>query len=118
MEENNFFKGKNLYAYQKNKNALQALLLLIERMCEGVASGKYGIAVFTDPENTFDAVWRKGHYISCTKQVSLTIFSQSFPAFSLTDSIKTLLTLTPVTGLAPPMVFLRDFFSALLYSWF
>ena len=24
LEENKFFKGKNLYAYQKNKNALQA----------------------------------------------------------------------------------------------
>ena len=29
----------------------------------------------------------RGHYISCTKQVSLTIFGQSFPAFSQTDSI-------------------------------
>ena len=35
LEENNFFKGKNLYAYQKNKNASQALLPLIEQMCEG-----------------------------------------------------------------------------------
>ena len=30
LEENTFFKGKNLYAYQKNKNASQALLPLIE----------------------------------------------------------------------------------------
>ena len=60
MEENKFFKGKNLYAYQKNKNASQALLPLIEQMCEGVATGKYGIAVFADLQGTFDAVWRKG----------------------------------------------------------
>ena len=32
LEENNFFKGKNLYAYQKNKNSLQALPPLIEQM--------------------------------------------------------------------------------------
>ena len=32
LEENTFFKGKNLYAYQKNKNASQALLPLIEQM--------------------------------------------------------------------------------------
>ena len=56
MEENKFFKGKNLYAYQKNKNAPQALLPLIEQMCEGFASGKYGIAVFADLQGAFDAV--------------------------------------------------------------
>ena len=33
----------------------------------------------------------RGHYINCTKQVSLTIFSQSSPAFSLREtSIETL----------------------------
>ena len=32
LKENNFFKGKNLYAYQKNKNASQALMPLIEQM--------------------------------------------------------------------------------------
>ena len=84
LEENNFFKRKNLHVYKKD--ASQALLLLIEQMCEGVASGKYGIAVFADLQGAFDALWRKGQYISCTKQVSLTIF-QSFPAFSLTNSI-------------------------------
>ena len=57
---NNFFKGKNLYAYQKNKNVSQALLPLIEKVCEGVESGKYGIAVFADLQGAFDAVWRKG----------------------------------------------------------
>ena len=84
MEENNFFEGKNVYVYKKD--ASQALLLLIEQMCKGVASGKYGIAVFADLQGAFDAVRRKGQCISCTKQVSL-IISQSFPAFSLTDSI-------------------------------
>ena len=56
LEENEFFKGKNLYTYQKNKNALQALLTLIEQMCEGVASSKYSIAVFADLQGAFDAV--------------------------------------------------------------
>ena len=39
---------------------MQALLPLIERMCEWVASGKYGIIVFADLLGAFDAVWRKG----------------------------------------------------------
>ena len=60
MGRNNFFKGKNLYAYKKNKNASQALLPLIEQMCEGTANGKYGIAVFADLQCAFDAVWREG----------------------------------------------------------
>ena len=60
MEENTFFKGENLYAYQKDKNASQALLPLIEKMCEGVASDKYGNAVFADLQGAFDAVRRKG----------------------------------------------------------
>ena len=42
------------------KNASQALLPLIEQMCEGGASSKYGIAVFADLLGAFDAVWRKG----------------------------------------------------------
>ena len=29
-------------------------------MCEGVASGKYDIAVFADLQGTFDVMWRKG----------------------------------------------------------
>ena len=29
-------------------------------MCEGFASGKYGIAVFADLQGAFDAVWKKG----------------------------------------------------------
>ena len=43
-----------------NKNATQALLPLIEQMCEGVASGKYDIAVSADLQVVFDSVWRKG----------------------------------------------------------
>ena len=61
FEENNFLKGKNLYAYQKNKNVSQALLPLIEQMYKGVASGKYGIGVFTDLQGAF-AVWS----VQCT----------------------------------------------------
>ena len=30
LEESKFFEGKNLYAYQKNKNAPQSLLPLVE----------------------------------------------------------------------------------------
>ena len=33
---------------------------MIEQMCEGVASGKYGIAVFADLQGAFHAVWGKG----------------------------------------------------------
>ena len=40
LEENKFFKGKNLYAYQKNKNAPQALLPLMEQMHEAIANGE------------------------------------------------------------------------------
>ena len=60
MEEYKFFKGKNLCAYQETKNASQDLLPLIEQMCEGIASSKFGIAVFADLQGAFDAVWRKG----------------------------------------------------------
>ena len=60
MEEYKFFKGKNLCAYQETKNASQDILPLIEQMCEGIASSKFGIAVFADLQGAFDAVWRKG----------------------------------------------------------
>ena len=58
----------------KKHNTSQALLPLIEQMCEGVTSDNNDIAVI-NLQGAFDAVWRKGHYITCTKQVSLTIFS-------------------------------------------
>ena len=48
---------------KKQINTSQALLPLIEQMCEGNASGKYSIAVFADLQSTFDAVWRKGDTI-------------------------------------------------------
>ena len=54
------FQSEKINAYQKNKNALQALLPLIGQMCEGVAYGKYSIDVFADLLGAFDAVWRKG----------------------------------------------------------
>ena len=43
LEENKFFEGKNLYAYQKNKNAPQTLLPLVEQMHETIANGEYVI---------------------------------------------------------------------------
>ena len=49
-----------MHITKKKKNASQALLPLIEKTCEGVASSKYGIAVFADLHGAFDAVWRKG----------------------------------------------------------
>ena len=55
-EKNNFFKGKSIYARHKNENASQALLPLIEQMCEGVGSGKYGIVVFVSLQGAFDPV--------------------------------------------------------------
>ena len=61
LEENNFFEGKNLYAYQKNKNAPQQTLLpLVEQMHEAIANGKYGIVLMADLEGAFDSVWREG----------------------------------------------------------
>ena len=60
LEENKFFKGKNLYAYQKNKNAPQALLPLVEQMHEAIANGEYGIVIMADLEGAFDSVWREG----------------------------------------------------------
>ena len=59
LEQNNFFKEKNIYTYKKKKkkkNASQALLPLIEQMCKEVASDKYSIAVFAYLQGAFDAV--------------------------------------------------------------
>ena len=70
---------------------MQALLPLIKQMCEGVASGKYDIAVFEDLHGVFGAVSRKGALYKLHKIGTLTIFSQSqsFPTFSLTDFMET-----------------------------
>ena len=89
LEENNFLKGKNLYAYQKNKNASQALLPLIEKMCEELQVANMTLQFLLICRVLLMQCRGRRHYISCTKQISLTIFSQSFPAFSQTDSIET-----------------------------
>ena len=60
LTKSKFFNGKNVYAYQKNKNAPQAQLPLIEQMSEAIRSGKYGVLVMADLEGAFDAVWRNG----------------------------------------------------------
>ena len=60
LTQEKFFDGKNVYAYQKNKNAPQALLPLIEQMMEAISNGKYGIVVMADLQGAFDAVWRNG----------------------------------------------------------
>ena len=60
LTENNFFDGKNIFAYQKNKIPSQALLPLVEQMSDAISSGKYGIAVMTDLEGAFHTVWREG----------------------------------------------------------
>ena len=60
LEEKNFFKGKNVYAYLKNKNAPQALPTLVEQMCSAIRDNKYDIVVFADLQGVFDSVWRKG----------------------------------------------------------
>ena len=60
LEEKNFFKGKNVYAYHENKNAPQASLPFVEQMCSAIRDNKYGIVVFADLQGAFDSVWRKG----------------------------------------------------------
>ena len=60
LEGNKFFEGKDLYTYQKNKNAPQALLPLVEQMHEAIANGKYCIVIMADLEGAFDSMWREG----------------------------------------------------------
>ena len=59
LTENNFFDGKNIFAYHKNKNSSQTLLPLVEQMSDAISSGKYGI-VMADLERAFHTVWREG----------------------------------------------------------
>ena len=59
LEEKNYFKGKNVYAYLKNINAPQALQPLVEQTCSAIRDNKYGIVVFADLQGAFDSVWRK-----------------------------------------------------------
>ena len=68
LTENNFFDGKNVFAYQKNKNSSQALPPLIEQMLDAISSGKYGLAVMADLEGAFDTVWREGAIYKLHKQ--------------------------------------------------
>ena len=60
LTENNFFEGKNVHAYQKNKSAPQALLLLIQQMSDKMLCVKYEGVVMADLESAFDAVWKDG----------------------------------------------------------
>ena len=50
---------------------------------------KYGIAVFADMQGAFDTMWRKGALSKLHKADITNNLFQSFPAFSLTDSIET-----------------------------
>ena len=45
---------------KRKKNSSQALLPPIEQMSDAMLSGKYGIAVVPDLEESFDSVLRKG----------------------------------------------------------
>ena len=60
LEQLQFFQNKSLYAYQRNKNTLQTILPLVEKMSEAMTKNKYGIAIMADLEGAFDSVWRLG----------------------------------------------------------
>ena len=85
LVENKFFEDKNLYAYQKNKNAPQVLLPLVEQM--HVANGEYGIVIMADLEGAF--VWREGALYNFTWQGLIIIFWLFFLAFSQTEYVET-----------------------------
>ena len=55
-------------------------------MCEGFASGKYGIAVFADLQGAFDAVWKKGALYKLHKAGITNNFLSVFSSF-LTDRL-------------------------------
>ena len=82
MKENNFFKRKNLYMYQKAKMP-HRLLPLTEQVFEGFASGKMVLQLFLIYRVLLMQCGGRGHHISCTKQVSPTIFFKSFLFFSV-----------------------------------
>ena len=88
-EENKFFEGKSLYAYQKNKNAPQALLPLVEQMHEAIANGEYGIVIIADLEGAFDSVLREGALYNFTWQGLIIISWLFFLAFSQTEYVET-----------------------------
>ena len=60
LEEKNFLKEKNVYAYLKNKNVSQTLLPLVEQKRSAIRDNKYGIVVFADLQVAFESVWKKG----------------------------------------------------------
>ena len=64
----NFFEGKNVFAYQKNKNTSQELFLHIKKRSDAISSEKYGIAVMADLQGVFDTVWRKVPFTNYIKQ--------------------------------------------------
>ena len=88
-EENKFFEGKNIYAYQKNKNAPQALLPLVEQMHEAIANGEYGIVMIADLDGAFDSVLREGALYNFTRQGLIIISWLFFLAFSQTEYVET-----------------------------
>ena len=87
------------------------------KMCAGVASGKYGIAVFANLQGTFDAVWRKGalyklHKAGITNNL-LSVFSSFLTdrlyrnlVNSYTSDWACTTTLVPRGSLLSPFVFL------------
>ena len=80
LTKSKFFNGKIISAYQKTKNAPQALRPLTHQMSEAIASGKYGVLVMANLEGAFAAVWRNGaiHKLHKTgiKNNFLSIFSR------------------------------------------
>ena len=53
---------------KKKKNSPQALLPPIEQMSDAILSGKCGIAVVPDLEESFDSVLRKGAIFKLHKE--------------------------------------------------
>ena len=80
LTKSKFFNGKIISAYQKTKNATQALRPLTHQMSEAIESGKYGVLVMANLECAFAAVWRNGaiHKLHKTgiKNNFLSIFSR------------------------------------------
>ena len=89
----------------------------MEQMCEGVASGKYGIADFADQQGAFDAVWRKGALYKLRKAGITNNLLSVFSSF-LTDKLYSNLVNSYASDWAwgLPLVFLRDLFLTPLCS--
>ena len=89
LEKNNFFKGKSLYAYLKAQMSRRLHWFLKNKCARGLQVVNMAFQFLLICRVLLMQCGWRGHYISCTKQVSITIFFQLFPAFSLTDSIET-----------------------------